>query len=369
MTPFQITFHYINHEREIETLEKSFLDINEQIDIYEKQFSNTINSYLKNRQEELDALEKRYVKIEQNAQKRYDEAIGTENPDDQNNIAYATHISGIDHLLHRKIEEIEKIKVKYSDFLDLFSKSTLVALYSLNENFLNKICDITSQTFNQKIKVSHFNSRDYLKASFNYLELVIDIPREPFKSYESKLEEIQKVRNKIIHAGSQITGESILKFVKTYSHSFNYNKENKFLRVTSPKFTTDFINLIKSLYEEILWNLEEKQNYKTLKCILENWYGLIEGKIIISEISSKKTSEKKRTIDFKAESDNENIPEFYGKLTLTSSKGYVVEIIDQTENKLMKEFLEADKDGIYLEMGLKAFMTFNKNLDISLLIY
>jgi hypothetical protein len=369
MTPFQIIFHYINNKREIEALEKSFLDINEQIDLYEKQFLNTINSYLKSRQQELEELEKRYVKIEENAQKRYDEALGTENTDDQNNIAYATHISGIDHFFLRKAEEIEKINVKYSDFLDLFSKSTLVALYSLNENFLNKICDIASQTFNQKIKVSHFNSRDYLKASFNYLELVIDISREPFKSYESKLEEIQKVRNKIIHAGSKISGESILKFVKTYSHSFNYNKENKFLIVTSPKFTTYFINLIKSLYEEILWSLEEKQNYETLKHILENWYGLIEGKIIISEISSKKTSEKKRTIDFKAESDNGNIPEFYGKLTLTSSKGYVVEIIDQTGNELIKEFLEADKDGINLEKDLKAFMTFNKNLDISLLIY
>jgi hypothetical protein len=142
------------------------LDIKEQLDLYEKQHLNTINSYLKNRQEEIETLEKRYIKVEKEAQKRYNETLGTENPEDENNIAYATHISGIDYLLQKKIEEIEEIKFKYSNFLDLFSKSTMIALYSLNENFLNKICDISSQTFNQKIKVSHFNSRDYLKVMF-----------------------------------------------------------------------------------------------------------------------------------------------------------------------------------------------------------
>jgi len=359
----------MNNERKIEILEESFLGIKEQLELYEKQFVNTINSYLKSRQEELDLLEERYLKIEKIKQERYYKVLGTENPNDQKNIDYDRHISGIERLAQEKEVEIEKIKLKYSDFLDLFSKSTLVAIYSLNENFLNKICNIASQIFNKKIKVSHFNSRDYLKASFNYLELVIDIPKEPFESYISKLEEIQKVRNKIIHAGSKITGDPIVKFVKTYSNSFIYNTENKFLRVISPEFTTDFFILIKNMYEEILWNLEERQNYRTLKNILENWYSLIEGEITITEISIKKISEKKRTIDFKAKSSSEEIPNFSGKLTLNSSTGYEFEIINQTDNELIKELVEAEKDGYYLEEGLKVFMAFNENLDINLLIY
>ena len=369
MTPFQISFHYINNERKIEILEKSFLDIKDQLALYEKQHLNTINSYLKSRQEELDLLEKRYSKLENESQKRYDENLSTENPEDEYNIAYATHMSGIQYLSHKKIEEIEEIKLKYSDFLDLFSKSTLIALYSLNENFLNKICEISSQTFNQKIKVSHFNSRDYLKASFNYLELVIDIPKEPFESNVSKLKEIQSIRNKVIHEGSQITDASILKIVKKYSHSFHYNEENQFVRITSPKFIKDFFNLLKNIYEDLLWLLEERQSNNTLKDILENWFGLIQGKITVTEIKSKKTSEKMRTVDFKLKSDNTKNPEFSCKLTLNRSKGYVVEIINQTENDLIKEFIEADNDGIYLEMGLKTFMSFNKDLDIRLLIY
>jgi hypothetical protein len=369
MTPFQVLFHFMNNKREIGLLEKSFLDIKNQLSLHEKQHLNTVKSYLKNRQEELEALEERYVKVEKEAKKSYDEALETETPDNESNIAYATHISEIDYLMHVKYEQIEEIRLKYSDFLDLFSKSTLIALYSLNENFLSRICDIASRTFNQKIKVSHFNSRDYLKASFDYLELVIDIPKESFESYISKLKEIQSIRNKIIHTGSQISDISILKLIKTYSDSLNYTKENQFLRITGPNFIKDFFNLLKNLYEELLWLLEERQNYKILKKILENWFKLIEGKISITEIKSTKNSKRIRTVQFKIKSDNDKIPELNGKLTFKCLTGNTREVINQTENELIKEFIEVDKVVDYLEIELKTFLSFNENLNIGLLIY
>lgn len=369
MTPFQITFHFLNNQRKIEQLEKSFIAIDEQLELFEKQHSSTIKNYLKSWQEELDALTERYKKSEKSTQQKYDETIGDSDPNDQNNIAYATHISGIDYLAHKKQEDTEEIKAKYSDFLDLFSKSTLIGLYSLNENFLSKICELSSQTFEKKIKLSHFSQRDYLLSSFNYLELVIDIPIEPFEKYISKLKDFQSIRNKIIHEGSEIKDSSILKTIKKYSPNFLYDQEKEFLRIVSSNFNKDFFELLKNLYQELLWQLEKRQKYKTIKDILENWFGLIEGKITISEVNSTKTSSKKRTIDFKISSDNEKIPELNGKLSLTSNTGYKVEIIDQSENELIKELLEAEKDLINLKLEFKTFMTFDKKLDIGLLIY
>jgi len=369
MTQFQITFYFLNHQRQVEQLEKSFIAIGEQLELFEKQHSSTIKNYLKSWQEELDDLTERYKKSEKNAQQIYDETIGDSDPNDQNNIAYATHFSGIDYLAHRKQEDIDEIKAKYSDFLDLFSKSTLIGLYSLNENFLSKICELSSQAFEKKIKLSHFSQRDYLLSSFNYLELVIDIPNVPFKKYVSKLKDIQSIRNKIIHEGSEIKDNTILKTIEKYSPNLLYDKEKEFLRIINVNFNKDFFELLKNLYQELLWQLEERQKYKTIKSILENWFGLIEGKITISEVNSTKTSSKKRTIDFKIISDNEKIPELNGKLSLTSNKGYEVEIIDQSENELIKELLEAEKDLINLNLELKTFMTFDKNLDIRLLIY
>jgi hypothetical protein len=369
MTSFQITFYFLNNQRKVEQLEKSFIAINDQLELFEKQHSSTIKNYLKSWQEELDDLTERYKKSEKSAQQKYDETIGDSGPNNQDNIAYATHISGIDYLAHRKQEEVEVIKAKYSDFLDLFSKSTLIGLYSLNESFLSKVCNLSSQTFEKKIKLSHFSQRDYLLSSFNYLELVIDIPIEPFEKYVSKLKDVQSIRNKIIHEGSEIKDSSILKTIEKYSPNLFYDKEKEFLKIVNSNFNKDFFELLKNLYQELLWQFEERQKYKTIKSILENWFGLIEGKITISEVNSTKTSSKKRTIDFKIDSDNEKVPELKGKLSLTTNKGYEVEIIDQSENELIKELLEAEKDLINLNLELKTFMTFDKNLDIRLLIY
>ena len=369
MTPFHITFYFLNNQRKVDDLEKSFRAIYDQIELYENQHSSTIKNYLKNWQEEINDLTERYKKSEKNALKKYDETIGDSDPNNQDNIAYATHISGIDYLAHRKQEDIEEIKTKYSDFLDLFSKSTLIGLYSLNESFLSKICELSFQAFEKKIKLSHFSQRDYLLSSFNYLELVIDIPIEPFEKYISKLKDIQFIRNKIIHEGSEIKDSSIIKTIEKYSPNLLYDKEKEFLRIVNSDFNKDFFELLRNLYQELLWQLEERQKYKTIKSILENWFGLIEGKITITEINSTKTSSKTRTIEFKIESDNKKIPELKGKLTLTSGKGYEVEAIDQSENILIKELLEAEKDLINLNMELKTFMIFDKNLDIRLLIY
>lgn len=371
MTPFQITFYYINHKREIDLLEKSFLKIKDQLELYEKQYSITLNSYLKSWQEELDKLQTTFSKVEKNAQERYDEALGNSDVENQDKNAYAMHISGLEYLQYENHEDKENIKSKYFDFLDLFSKSTLIALYSLNENFLNKTCDIASQILNHKIKVSHFNSRDYLKASIDYMEMVVDIPIEGLETYISNFKDIQFLRNKIIHAGSQFSNNSILEITKKYATSLHYDKETEFLKIKKPEFIENLVKLTREFYEEIFWLLEEKREFQIMKNILENWFGIIKKQIIINEISYKKSSKKIRTINFKVNLDDENFPKLYGKLILTHAKGYEVDIIDQTDCSFIKDFVDAQmkSHGTYLEDELKVFLAFDKELDIKMLIY
>ena len=85
MTPFHITFYFLNNQRKIDDLEKSFRAIYDQLDLYEKQHSSTIKNYLKSWEEELDELKKRYKKSEKRAQEKYDETIGDNDPEDQGN--------------------------------------------------------------------------------------------------------------------------------------------------------------------------------------------------------------------------------------------------------------------------------------------
>lgn len=371
ITPFQITFHYITHEREIDLLEKSFLNIKDQLELYEKQYSITLNSYLKSWQEELDKLQKSFEKVEKNAQERYQEALSNVDPENEDNIAYAMHVSGLDYLQHKNYEDQENIKSKYFDFLDLFSKSTLIALYSLNENFLNKTCDIVSQILSYKIKVSHFNSRDYLKASIDYLEIVVDIPIGGLESYISNFKDIQFLRNKIIHAGSQFSNDSILEIAKKHGGSLYYDEKKEFLKIIKPEFIENLAKLFREFYEEVLWLLEEKREFQILKSLLESWFGVLKKGITINEINYKKTSRKIRTITFKINLDDPDVPELTGKLILTRAKGYVVEIINQTDCDFIKDFVDSQMEshGIYLEQELKVFLAFDKELDIRLFIY
>jgi hypothetical protein len=83
MTSFQITFYFLNNQRKVEQLEKSFIAINDQLELFEKQHSSTIKNYLKSWQEELDDLTERYKKSEKSAQQKYDETIGDSGPNNQ----------------------------------------------------------------------------------------------------------------------------------------------------------------------------------------------------------------------------------------------------------------------------------------------
>lgn len=371
MTPFQITLYYITHARETDLLENSFLKIKDQLELYEKQYIITLNSYLKSWHEELDKLQLSFEKVEKNAQQRYDETLGNSDVASEDDIAYAMHVSGLDYLQHANYEDKENIKSKYFDFLDLFSKSTLIALYSLNENFLNKTCDISSQILNYKIKVSHFNSRDYFKASIDYLEMVVDIPIISLESYISNFKDIQFLRNKIIHAGSQFSNDSILEITKKYAGSLYYDEETEFLKIRKPEFIENLIKSTREFYEEILWLLEEKRQFQVLKSLLENWFGVIKKQITISEFNHKRTSRKIRTITFKINLDDEKFSEMNGKLTFTHDKGYIREIINQTDSDFMEEFVvsQMESHATYLEMELKVFLAFDKDLDFRLLIY
>ena len=201
--------------------------------------------------------------------------------------------------------------------------------------------------------------------------MVVDIPVVGLESYISNFKDIQFLRNKIIHAGSQFSNDSILEITKKYANSLHYDEETGFLKIKKPEVIENLVKLIREFYEEILWLLEEKREFQILKNILENWFGILNKQITINDISYKKTSKKIRTITFKVNLDDENFPQLNGKLILTHAKGYEVDIINQTDCDFIKNFVDAQmkSHGIYLEDELKVFLAFDKELDIKMLIY
>ncbi|MFT6921924.1 MAG: hypothetical protein ACJA1C_000922 [Crocinitomicaceae bacterium] len=104
-----------------------FHSLVEQIELYEKQFELTLEMYKTEWKRESSELKKEYT-IEKEKRKIdfdrfYKEMKGH---DEETRDGYASHHSGLDILDHENFEKNERLKKKYSDFFDTYSKSVLV---------------------------------------------------------------------------------------------------------------------------------------------------------------------------------------------------------------------------------------------------
>ena len=139
----------------------------------------------------------------------------------------------------------DNIENRYQDFFDLYSKSLLIALYSMVENKLKEICDITYVDFCQILKYEHLDSRDYLSTSFNYFDLVIRLQTESLHSYKSKLKDIQFIRNRVVHTESKFSDENeevINQIVNKSKGALGLHKDKSIttLRIQQAKFIKGF---------------------------------------------------------------------------------------------------------------------------------
>lgn len=92
------------------------------------------------------------------------------------------HFSNLRVIEEQYSSREQEIDFEYEDFMDLYSKSILIALYSLNESKLNAILDIGSKMFCLKTKPLHLASRNYMDSSIVYLNLVMGIEKKQIKN-------------------------------------------------------------------------------------------------------------------------------------------------------------------------------------------
>lgn len=371
MNLFQSTFYYIANKKENNQLEKPFLDFKRQLDVYEKQFSLTLKSYLKEWDNELLKLKTEYETSRKEADKVYEEVMAEVGTDDDYAPNYAMNVSGLDYLESNYAENHEIIENKYKEFLDLYSKSILVSLYALNESSLNQICKVSADLFSKKIKPSHFNSRDYLNSSIDYLELVLEIDTSILEKYISKLKDIQFIRNKIVHAGSKFSDNKIEDVVKRNEKLLHFDNDSQYLKIISSKFIKELFSLFKELYCEILWLIDEKQNSQILKNGIKYWLGLLDSNIFITQVKYERVSLNNRSINFKLSSRKKTIPKIDCRMSLKKAKEKKVEITDQTSSSVINEFMELENksNGYHLSDVVKIFDFDNEKFELNLVIY
>lgn len=370
MNRFQHSFYQISHQKPENKFEILFNEIKKQIDIYNRQYLLTLKTYIKEWQGEISSKNETYKTQKEIAEKIYVETFDG-NEDDDSAHSYAMHTSGLETLEYMHFNTIEEIDNEYKNFLDLYSKSTLIALYSLNESKLNEISNIASEIFQKKIKPSHFNTRDYLNSSIQYLELVIELETDKIEKYISKLKDIQFLRNNIVHNISIFSDiKTITEISNKHKESLNFNPENQYLKISNSKFIKDFFSLLKEFYKDLFWIIDKKQNSQIIRNGLIHWLGLIDNKISIEDFKFNKFSNNEKQMHFKAITFNADIPNFECRITLKKSKEKSFDLINQTDNEKITDFFKCEKElnGYFLESIFIPFNTDAENFEIKLMV-
>lgn len=371
MSQFHYSFYRIINQKVENEFEPLFKELKHQIYIYERQFKLTSKAYVNEWNEELKANDKNYKSQKAKAEVIYKNAIQDFGEDEYAH-SYAMNASGLEMLDHQHYRQKEEIDNEYNSFLDLYSKSILIALYSLNESKLNEIVNVASTVFNKKIKPSHFNSRDYLNSSIQYLNLVIEIDTEKLETHISKLKDIQFLRNGIVHNSSIFSEtETATNIVKKYNKSLRFDKRNNSINIINSAFIKDFFQLLKDFYEELFWALDIKQESIIIKNGLSHWLGVLDKDITIETLKLDKNTKNEKLISFSAISKDQNIKEINGKITLKKSSEDSFEFTNQTGNETIDGFLDYEKklEGNYMMDIFKSFNINHNSYEKKILVY
>ncbi len=350
MNLFQYSIYQIHTPKTPNEFDGLFSDLINKIEIYKKQYQLTIKSYLEEKKTEIEKAKENYSKRIDIADKVYSK-LTAENSNDENTKLYAEHEAQYDYINHNYSETLENIDIKYDNFLDLFNKSLIIALYSLNESKLNDIINVASDVFKKDIKPSHLDSRDYLNSSIIYLDLVIGINKNVLEKYVTFFKEVQFIRNKIIHSESKTTDiKTAKKIVKKHNKSLKFESESNFIKIISSKFLKDFISNLLEFYHNLIIEIDKTQNYQIIKSGLRYWLAPLDKNIFITKIKFDKISPLEKGISFTISSRKRDIPKFQCKINMKKTSIGSFELIPQLENEKIIDFfnLEKEVDGFHL---------------------
>lgn len=341
MTKFKFTFYHILYEKDQNSFETIFNEAKKQLEIYKRQFDLTLRTYKKEWDGEIAERNEAYKNHKEKAEQAYKNAIDGSSRDEFTE-QYAMHVSGLDFIIEEHSIDIEKINVEYNNFLDLYSKSILIAIYSLNENKLNEIAETAASVFLKKIKPAHFNSRDYLESSLQYLNLVTDIEIVSLEKYTSKLKELQFLRNKIIHNGSKFSDvQQVSKIVK--KHQDLDLDDKKQLKIKGSKFIKDIFELFSDFYQSLFWLIDLKQDSVILKNGFKHWLGILDREVIIEQLTPTTISNSEKNIYIKAIFKNFKPSLLEFKITIKKGNPSFT-YTNQTDDEVIEDFIGFEND-------------------------
>jgi hypothetical protein len=329
--------------------------------MYETHIEVTTKFYRSELEKDIKLITEEYEREQVPVEENYKAVYAATGGSKEERHLIAEQASGKD-AMYENYQYLQELCEKESDEkFDYFNKSSMIMLYSMIESEMKRLCTILKEFSEVRISIDDFKSMNYMKGYFKYLDLVINLPFVGLEKFNTKIESIQYVRNRIVHSNSEVgmTGDNEEKkaLQNAIDNSNNLLKQvydpqtsRTYLRIFDSRYVTEGYQLLKDLVRELFYLINRHFEYPLLKVKLMELFKKSYDDAVFSVLEA---SEIARGIKFKLKvtSNNEmDVPDkFMMNIVITKGKEDCIEILDQIgDNQKIQQLCEHIKQKKYL---------------------
>lgn len=342
MNDFQYMMFHSKMETEKTTIQKEFLDFRNMIELNEQLFDQIIASQLHSYKEKMKETREAERITVTKARIKYNEIFAKSKGDEEERHSWARHASGLENIDYDSQIQEEAATDLAQKHLDSIRKSMMVTVFSLIESSLYSIGEMAHREFKTKLKISHLNSKNYIKAAFDYLDLVIELNQDHYINYYEKLSDYRTLRNCFVHNNAILTVKEKDNLKSIFNDSVDVtDKSNGLvqLKISKEAIVKDLFTHAKLIMENIHWAFEERLQFKPIeeRCML--WFCILDEEIELSDFKAVKKSPNKVEIEFLFSSKTEKIKNMKCHVEVSSRQTRAMLLKNHTNSEVIDKFL------------------------------
>ncbi|RYD50679.1 MAG: hypothetical protein EOP52_13545 [Sphingobacteriales bacterium] len=266
---------YFIYDRDIHPVEQSIVNAIRKISLYKNHLQSTTKLYGSEYSQQLDQLvitEK--IQITE-ANERITQILAGAEQTEENRL-YAEHMSGYDTIIFGYVDAKEELYNNFNEMVGYFNKSALVSSYSLLESELRRLCIILQETTNEKLSLKDISGSDYFGSMIKYLSLVIDIDTNKLEHYISKIRDLQKLRNKIVHSNGELISNTedkesrvnLLRIINqnkgTLSLKIDSETQIETIQIDNSNYIAKYYSIFNAFFSRTLWCIDKRLDHSFL---------------------------------------------------------------------------------------------------------
>lgn len=374
-----LAYTHFGEFRKKTDVERFFSEIFAKGLLYGEYCDKTTILYRSDMKAELNKQQAYYDNLLAQARKEYEEIMAkVDNPTEEHEYEayYKTGLSSIESEDHD--EYMSAIKERYADTAEHFNRAALVTFYSLLESSMRQLCELLQKQLSKRIGLEQLStSRNYMESIRHYFDLVLDISLADMVPLLDKFNDVQNIRNKIIHHNGLIASTkdnaNIMGRIEANEHlDLKKFEESTYceVKVRNIKYVLGLYPEFSDLFVKLFWRVEDRMGYPVFKKNLLHLFGFVfkEASVEITEV------DKGETIHCMIATKHPELPRVNCRVNFGKPDGKKpVSIIDQLgkENKLIGRLAEfvADHPEILLDDLFSLFLSKKSKAGISVILF